>query len=79
MLVKMLSFDGEGRAILTEHTVTVGAGGVVRGEEVGVVVVVNVYCPMVDRENMKAERLDYKMQFYSILRSRCSALQLAGK
>ena len=83
----MMAFDAEGRAVLTEHIcdwggadverVRVGGG---RGEEEGMrVVVVNVYCPMVDRDNVKADRLDYKLLFYTVLQTRCTALEQAGK
>ena len=70
---QMLAIDREGRAVLTEHTCEGVEGEGVR------VVVVNVYCPMVDRENVNAERLDYKLMFYSVLQKRCSALEQAGR
>ena len=83
----MMAFDAEGRAVLTEHmcdrggvdveSVRVGKG---RREEEGMhVVIINVYCPMVDRDNVKADRLDYKLLFYSVLQTRCTALEQAGK
>ena len=80
----MLAFDGEGRAVITEH---ICEGWSVSGEEGGgggggdgtSVVVINVYCPMVDRENVNVERLDYKLLFYSVLQDRCTALQQSGK
>lgn len=86
----MLSFDGEGRAVLTEHICDwrsadgeggrVGGGGEgERGREGTHLVVINIYCPMVDRDNVKAERLDYKLLFYSVLQDRCTALEQAGK
>ena len=80
----MLSFDSEGRAILTEHTYSSGDGGGEVGEGGGGregqhLVVINVYCPMVDRENVKADRLDYKLLFYSVLQDRCTALEEKGK
>lgn len=59
--------DAEGRAVLTEFSCREG----------GRVVVVNVYCPRVDAENM--ERLEYKLRFYRALRERCAALERAGK
>lgn len=80
--VQMLSFDGEGRAILTEHTYSSGdEGGEVGGggREGPHLVVINVYCPMVDRENVKTDRLDYKLLFYSVLQDRCTALEEKGK
>ena len=42
-------------------------------------VVVNVYCPMVDRETENQDRMDYKIKFYSVLKQRCAALEKAGK
>lgn len=81
--IQMLAFDGEGRAILTEHKCgsadkegEMVDGG---GREWIHLVVINVYCPMVDRENVKADRLDYKLLFYSVLQDRCTALEQAGK
>ena len=85
-----MTFDAEGRAVITEHicdwgvadveSVRVGGGGGGgRGEEGRHVVVINVYCPMVDRDNIKADRLDYKLLFYSVLQTRCTALEQAGK
>ncbi len=48
-----------------------------------VVVVMNVYCPMYDndrdKEGLALSRLQYKMNFYKLLESRCSALERAGK
>lgn len=86
----MLAFDGEGRVVITEHMCDKGDG--VSGEVGGVMVeqdkervqssslvVINIYCPMVDRENINTERLQYKMVFYSVLQDRCNALQRAGK
>ena len=93
----MLAFDGEGRAVITEHISEEGeveegeggdpgdgGGGVMVGGgrqkvQSSSLVVINVYCPMVDRENVNTERLDYKMLFYSVLQDRCTALERAGK
>ena len=38
--------------------------------------VINVYCPRADPE--KAERKDYKMQFYKLLQIRAEALLKKG-
>ena len=64
---QLASLDAEGRSILTEHRCV----GEVR------IVVVNVYCPMVDSDNQ--ERLGYKLKFYATLQDRCTALERAGK
>ena len=72
--LQMLSFDREGRAILTEHMIEREGGG-----GGGSLVVINVYVPMVDRDNVNEERLSYKMLFYSVLQDRCTALEQAGK
>ena len=43
-------------------------------------VVVNVYCPMVDVDRgIDPDRLDYKLKFYAALQERCTALEKAGK
>ncbi|CAF1053124.1 unnamed protein product [Adineta steineri] len=57
----LLAIDREGRAIMTEHELEDGTS----------LVVINVYCPRVDRD--KPERLTYKLNFYSALeqRARC--------
>ena len=76
----MFAFDREGRAVVTEHTC--GERGDVKEEGRGggkTVVVINVYVPMVDRDNVKEDRLSYKMLFYSVLQDRCTALEQAGK
>ena len=41
------------------------------------VVVVNVYCPMVNEDN--PERLSFKLRFYAALQARCTALMAVGK
>ena len=47
------------------------------------IVIVNVYCPMYDsdrdKEGVGLSRLQYKMNFYQLLESRCCALEKAGK
>ena len=65
--------------MLTEHSCEEGREGGGGGGGGGNLVVFNVYCPMVDRENVNAERLSYKMMFYSVLQDRCTALERAGK
>ena len=91
LLPQMLAFDREGRAVITEHICEEGeTGDCGDGEDVIVgrgrrkvqssnLVVINVYVPMVDRENVNADRLNYKMLFYSLLQDRCTALEQAGK
>ena len=77
---EMLSFDSEGRAVITEHACAQESGGEGEGEGEGArLVVINVYCPMVDRDNVRADRLEYKLLFYSVLQDRCTALEQAGK
>ena len=63
--------------MLTEHTCGDVRG--VTGDIGQTLVVINVYCPMVDRENINKERLSYKMLFYSVLQDRCIALEQAGR
>ncbi len=67
--VQLISLDAEGRSVLTEHELRDG----------GRLVVVNVYCPMVERGSDNQDRMDYKLRFYSALKERCSALEKAGK
>lgn len=55
--------------MLTEHQLCDG----------GILVVVNVYCPMVERDSENQARMDYKIKFYSALKDRCAALEKAGK
>ena len=57
----------EGRAIMTEYALQDGKS----------VVVINVYCPRADPDNV--ERLEYKLKFYDALQRRCQSLQQAGK
>ena len=72
---QLSALDAEGRAVLTEHACEVeGEEG---GRREGRVVVVNVYCPMVDSDNQ--ERMTYKLRFYQALQSRCAALHQEGK
>ena len=79
--------DCEGRAVLTEHSLekTGPVSGQEKAEEDATrsLVVVNVYCPMYDSDRDKDQqalaRLRYKMNFYKLLESRCSALERAGK
>ena len=67
--------------MLTEHTVRVkseereGEGDCVQH-----LVVVNVYCPMVDVDRgIDSDRLDFKLKFYAAIQERCTALEKAGK
>ncbi len=55
--------------MLTEHELTEG----------GRLVVVNIYCPMVDSGPDNQSRMDYKIKFYSLLKQRCATLEKAGK
>ena len=77
--LQLTSLDSEGRAVLTEHTVQLSQ------DEDGSsshrqLVVVNVYCPMVDVDRgIDLDRLDYKLKFYAALQERCTALEKAGK
>ncbi|CAF0844517.1 unnamed protein product [Rotaria sordida] len=54
----LLAIDREGRAIMTEHELEDGTS----------LVVINVYCPRVDRD--KPERLTYKLNFFSAIEQR---------
>ena len=67
--------------MLTEHTIRVGKsqdGG--RSGGCQQLVVVNVYCPMVDVDRgIDQDRLEFKLRFYSVLQERCTALERAGK
>ena len=66
--------------MLTEHTVQVGQDESGSGSCHSQLVVVNVYCPMVDVDRgMDLDRLDYKLKFYAALQERCTALEKAGK
>jgi len=85
VLLQLTSLDGEGRAVLTEHHVTLRAMGG-PGKEAGSdrrLVVVNVYCPMYDPARDKdgggVSRLTVKTNFYKLLEIRVSALERAGK
>ena len=62
--------------MITEHICEVEEEG---GRREGRVVVVNVYCPMVDSDNPDQERMTYKLRFYQALQKRCAALREAGK
>ena len=80
-----MCLDREGRAVLTEHHVTLREVGVA-GKEVesaGRLVVVNVYCPMYDPARDKdgggVSRLTVKTNFYKLLEIRVRALEKAGK
>ena len=57
----------EGRAVMTEHALHDGKS----------LVVINVYCPRADPDNV--ERLEYKLKFYDALQQRCKSLQQAGR
>ena len=59
---ELTALDIEGRAVLTQHSCAGGRS----------VVVINVYCPRVDPD--MPERLTYKLNFFTALRERCSAL-----
>ena len=70
--------------MLTEHNVQVsegeegGEGG--RSRSYHQLVVINVYCPMVDVDRgIDVDRLDYKLKFYAAVQERCTALEKAGK
>ena len=67
--------------MLTEHTIRVGQsqdGG--RSSGCQQLVVVNLYCPMVDVDRgIDQDRLEFKLRFYSVLQERCTALERAGK
>ena len=67
--VQLISLDAEGRSVFTEHKLSDG----------GRLVVVNVYCPMVESGSDNQDRMDYKLRFYSALKERCAALEKAGK
>ncbi|CAF1014598.1 unnamed protein product [Rotaria sp. Silwood1] len=54
----LLAIDREGRAIMTEHELEDGTS----------LVIINVYCPRVDRD--KPERLTYKLNFFSAIEQR---------
>lgn len=66
--------------MLTEHTVQlIGEDDDSRSSH-RQLVVVNVYCPMVDVDRgIDPDRLDYKLKFYAALQERCTALEKAGK
>lgn len=82
-LLQLTSLDSEGRALLTEHIVhRVNKEGEEDGESCPQqqLVVVNVYCPMVDIDRgIDSDRLDFKLRFYAALQERCTALEKAGK
>ena len=59
---ELLSLDGEGRAILSEHDVI----------DCKPLVIVNLYCPRADRDN--EERWRYKQNFYKLVQARCEAM-----
>ena len=63
------SLDSEGRAVLTQHMCD--------GDDGRSVVVINVYCPRYDPD--MPDRLTYKLNFYTALRERCSALISSGR
>ena len=70
---------------MTEHTVQLSevkydSGGESSSPEKRQLVVMNVYCPMVDVDRgIDQDRLEYKLKFYSALQERCTALEKAGK
>ena len=77
--LQLNSLDSEGRAVLTEHTIQLSQNGDKRSTH-RQLVVVNVYCPMVDIDRgIDLDRLDYKLKFYAALQERCTALEKAGK
>ena len=68
--------------MLTEHTVQLRReeASESSGSQRQRLVVVNVYCPMVDVDRgIDPGRLDYKLKFYAALQERCTALEKAGK
>ncbi|XP_029362084.1 DNA-(apurinic or apyrimidinic site) endonuclease 2 [Echeneis naucrates] len=66
---ELLLLDNEGRAVITQHRVTVQ-------DKVQTVTVINVYCPRADPE--KPERKHFKLQFYKLLQCRAEAILKGG-
>lgn len=66
--------------MLTEHTIQVSQDPGDGRNSHRQLVIVNVYCPMVDIDRgIDMDRLDYKLKFYAALQERCTALEKAGK
>lgn len=63
---ELQTLDMEGRCVMTEHITACGY-----------VVVINLYCPRVDADNMS--RQEYQLQFYTALIERSVAMKKAGK
>ncbi|XP_015767096.1 PREDICTED: DNA-(apurinic or apyrimidinic site) lyase 2-like [Acropora digitifera] len=61
------ALDAEGRAVLTEHTLSNDK----------TVVIINVYCPRADKENK--ERVNFKLDFYRLLEERAKKLFKSGR
>lgn len=67
--------DAEGRSVITEHLVSDDHRTSRKS-----LVVINVYCPMVDESVADNQsRMEYKLKFYAVLRERCKALEKKGK
>ncbi|KAL8602859.1 hypothetical protein ACOMHN_056353 [Nucella lapillus] len=67
---ELRSLDGEGRAVLTQHHIQLGGGGVKD------LVVINVYVP---RAAERDDRLTYKLHFLALLQCRAEALLRHGR
>lgn len=66
-LEELEALDAEGRAVLTEHTLSNDK----------TVVIINVYCPRADKENK--DRVSFKLNFYKVLQERAEMLVKSGR
>ena len=71
--LQLVSLDAEGRSVITEHLVCDD------NQRDRNLVVINVYCPMVDSTAEDQTRMDYKLKFYAALEERCRAMEKEGK
>ena len=71
--VQLVTLDAEGRSVITEHFVCDD------NHKDRSLIVINVYCPMVDSSAEDQTRMDYKLKFYAALENRCRAIEKEGK
>ena len=79
---RFIGSNGHRNDAKNDEVMSNNADSAVMKEEEGRMVVINVYCPMYDTaRDPKGEglsRLDFKLKFYSVLETRCTALEKAG-